>query len=227
MSDTFWTGLFAALTATLVPILTLIYQRAKEAKMESQDAKKASEEAKIASKANSETIKEISEKNKEQHIKMNHELDELKRLIKEAAIAEGILQGRKDLKQELLNVKDDTTAELSKKLDAMQSDQDVIWGGIIKRGYVEAEKTDCLLPQPGGGWNLTARARREYDPIAADLKMVLQNLRTLLGREPTDETLSWAIEKKFQDWMQQHACPGLGVNQHGCLAIACVIAREP
>ncbi len=107
-----------------------------------------------------------------------------------------------------------------------QEDFDSVWEGIILRGFKEAEVKGHLQPDGEECWTVSADARKVYGEIAPDLKAIRKNLQLTHGGLLSESTLAWAIEQRFQKWMLEHACPTLGVNQHGCLAIAAIIARE-
>lgn len=107
----------------------------------------------------------------------------------------------------------------------VHNDYKFVWAGIVDRGYVEAVKQGALL---GGcqNWIVSQTANETYREIANELRHIYAYQKIDLKREPTDAEIAWAIEQRFQQWMITHACPRLGVNQHGCLAIASVIARS-
>lgn len=110
-------------------------------------------------------------------------------------------------------------------LRAVKRDYKFVWQGIVERGYVEAMKNGALL---GGcqNWIVSQTANETYREIANELRHIYRYQVIDLKREPTDGELAWAIEQRFQSWMVIHACPRLGVNSHGCLAIASVISRS-
>lgn len=113
-------------------------------------------------------------------------------------------------------------------LNQTKRDYDHVWKGIVSRGFLEAQKMRYLIPDVCNETELTVsgKARQVYSEIAPALKSVRRRLAKSYGRSPSDEELGFAIEREFQNWMLGHACPLLGVNQHGCIAIACVLARE-
>lgn len=113
-------------------------------------------------------------------------------------------------------------------LRAVRSQQKTMWRGIVARGYVEAEKIGVLVRtgDPARPWTVSEQGRLVYETIKPTLKATRAKLREKLGREPADDTLAWAFEREFQQWFLEHACRELGVDQHGCLAVACVIAKE-
>jgi hypothetical protein len=113
-------------------------------------------------------------------------------------------------------------------LRTVKEDQATLWHGIIARGYVEAHLQGLLINtgNPARPWAVAEKARRVFDTIKPTLAATRHRLKQELGREPTDDTLAWIFERDLQNWFTDTACPALGVHQHGCLAIACVIARE-
>ena len=113
------------------------------------------------------------------------------------------------------------------KIQRLQQDYRTIWHGIVARGFIEAAKCEHMKFE-NGRWVVSQNARALYAEIEMRLRDNVRRLAKIYGREPTNEELSWAIEQnsELQAWMIEHGCPTLGVNQHGCLAIACVIARE-
>jgi hypothetical protein len=58
------------------------------------------------------------------------------------------------------------------------------------------------------------------------LKDLFGRLKESYGQEPSDDELAAAIEMEFQDWLVGRACPTLKLNQHGCLAVASIVARQ-
>ena len=134
-----------------------------------------------------------------------------------------------DLKREAKKLRGDQ--------ESMQIDAKVIQEGLIKRGYVEASKTSHIVGSETEGWKIASdTARKIYEPIATQLKIIYSAVRTELERDPTVTELGMALEKgvlwvdgkeqKLQDWMITNACPVLHNNSFGCVAIASVIARE-
>ena len=115
-------------------------------------------------------------------------------------------------------------------MDMRQTKQDynTIWKGIVERGFLEAEELRVIIRIDGESktYMVAENARQIYNDIAEDLKRIRKKLKDSMGKEPSNEVLAWAIERDFQAWMIANACPKLGVNQHGCLAIACILARE-
>lgn len=112
-----------------------------------------------------------------------------------------------------------------RELVQMRTGYAKVWTGIVQRGFVEAQ-TLGHLKHICDSWVVSASARLMYASIAPDLQRLYGQIRQRLGRSPTDDELGWEIEQKHQKWMLANACPGLGLNEHGCLAIAGIIARE-
>lgn len=110
-------------------------------------------------------------------------------------------------------------------LKRLRSDYKNIWHGIVARGYVEAISLGHLVMKDGQ-WHVSEEARNHYGPIAPQLRTIRHNLKVKMGREPSDDELTWAVEQdaSLQQWMVDNGCPALGINQHGCLAIACIIS---
>lgn len=111
------------------------------------------------------------------------------------------------------------------KINANYADQRKVWAGIMRRGFLEARikgylirDVDCL--------KVSVKARNAFSEIMSDLCGTHNHLVKKLKRTPTDDELTWAIEEQFQDWMMDHACVALTLNQHGCLAIASILSRE-
>lgn len=102
---------------------------------------------------------------------------------------------------------------------------DRLWHGIIARGYVEAQKCGHLTRLDNGTWHIADPVKAVYGAIGKELRTLYRELKTRLNRPPTNYEYSWAIEEDptLQIWMVENACPKLGLNQHGCLAIAFVI----
>ena len=105
---------------------------------------------------------------------------------------------------------------------------DILWNGICARGFVEAQKCGHIKKSVDGTWIITDEARTIYVAVGKELRDLFRNLKIRLSRFPTDAEFTWEIEQdpNLQAWMVVEACPKLGVNQHGCLAIACVIVKE-
>lgn len=112
-----------------------------------------------------------------------------------------------------------------KKLEDINRDYHFIWRGIILRGFMEAERTGNI-ERCDSTWKISDRSRQAYADIADGLRTLYQAKSASLSRSPTDDELAWEIEMKYQDWMLGNVCQILGVSQHGCTAIASIIARE-
>lgn len=109
----------------------------------------------------------------------------------------------------------------------LREDYKRIWLGIVARGFLEAQKSG-FLSLDGETWNTTDEVREVYSEIRLRLRVIYRILKRRLDREPTDAELGWYIEldEGIQQWMFSNGCPQLGLNQHGCIALAAVIARE-
>lgn len=113
------------------------------------------------------------------------------------------------------------------ELKAVKESYDNVWYGIVRRGFVEGVRCSHI-ERVEGKWKISDAAKLTYSEISLKLKLLFKSLVLTFGRNPTDEEFAWAVEqdKVFQKWMLEHACPNLGVSQHGCLAIACIIGSE-
>lgn len=105
------------------------------------------------------------------------------------------------------------------------SHNQIVWSGIMKRGYLEA-RAKGYLSKDTGNLRVSDRARKAYTEVMVRLQEIHQHLTKKFRRTPTDDELTWAIEEEFQDWMIENACAVLNMNQHGCLAVASILARE-
>ncbi len=113
-------------------------------------------------------------------------------------------------------------------LRKLRANNDTLWLGLVARGFVEAQKCGYLRLD-AGVWIVAEKARSVYAEIQPRLQVLCVVLRKKHEREPTDAEVGWSVEsnKDLQQWLIDHACPKLGLNQHGCIAIAAVLAREP
>ena len=112
-----------------------------------------------------------------------------------------------------------------REIKALRKSNDVMWASLVKRGFLEAASKQHIK-KVAGVWQVTDEARKAFAPIVEALRDMRQRLVHGLGKEPDDDELGAAIEMEYQDWLVENICPALKVNQHGCLAIACVLARE-
>lgn len=114
------------------------------------------------------------------------------------------------------------------RVRAIRFERQAIWHGIMLRGYVEAEKTGVLKRSgnPQNPWIVSASAAQIYEQVKPTLIATKNKMALELGHQPTDDDLAWTFELELQQWFVEHGCPNIGTNQHGCLAVACVIAKE-
>ncbi len=228
LSATDWTVIIAAVILGLQQLLGMVlaYLREKNVAVKVEEAKKVAKDAVAGVAAvTAETVRaatakidKIQESVETVAHSTNAMKDELVRVTGQSEYAKGKLAG-----VEHQESKERTETKMN--VSQIQADYDKVWAGITGRGYVEAEKIGHLK-KSCDSWVISPDARAAYTDIEVGLKEVFMAERHRLQRSPTDPELAWAIESKYQQWMLGHACPVLGVNQHGCLAIASIIARE-
>lgn len=109
----------------------------------------------------------------------------------------------------------------------LKDDYQRVWLGFVARGFLEAQKAGYLVYEHDE-WNTTAAVREVYAEVHDQLRRIYLVLRRKFERDPTDAEISFNIEMddELQNWMIDHACPTLGINQHGCLALATIVARS-
>lgn len=117
---------------------------------------------------------------------------------------------------------------LRAKHKVLYDEHKVIWHGIVQRGYLEAELLGLTYRtgNPEKPWAVSDRAKIVYAPICPTLKATHEALAKKLGHEPSEDTLAFAFEAELQQWMLENACPRLNLKHHGCLAIACILAKN-
>ena len=106
-----------------------------------------------------------------------------------------------------------------------QDDIDMLWEGLVRRGFVGARRIG-FLTETDGRRAVAEKVRELFLEKRDDLKAIRKKLKNFLGRDPLDLELAFEIEKQHQVWLTKAICPALGVEQYECVALATVIACE-
>ena len=116
---------------------------------------------------------------------------------------------------------------LFRRLRTLRGRYDKMWIGITERGLSEAKNKGHII-QHGGRWILSADAIVACQPIKFQLRQMYRDVVQKLGRTPTDEEYAFAVKQhdELREWIHHNVCPALDMNQHGCLAVVCLIAQE-
>lgn len=123
--------------------------------------------------------------------------------------------------------------EIKERQDTLERSQNSLWYGTISRGFVGAHRRGWVVYK-GSRWYLipenpeTLRIRELYSEKVADLKALAYTLKNRFKRKPTDFEISRVIEedKPMQQWIMDHICPALQIENHECIALACALAQE-
>lgn len=108
----------------------------------------------------------------------------------------------------------------------LQFEYNRAWKGIVARGFLEALDSSHMYQDGVGGFIISDVAKALFGDKIFEFRKLRKDLSIELGHEPSIEALGWAIEQKYQTWLVEVVCPTLKVRQYGCIAIACVLARE-
>jgi hypothetical protein len=100
--------------------------------------------------------------------------------------------------------------------------------GDLARAEILLRKSDATLNEPGDDNPilLTAKVRRLYAPITAELHRMYLQSRSASIYDSTD--LSWQIEKRFLQFLTGPGgvCHQINFDRRECIAAAMAIARE-
>ena len=130
---------------------------------------------------------------------------------------------RTSLRKEIAQLR----AELKRDYGQMKDDYDAAWRGVVRRGFLEAVQCGYIEVRDGKV-SVSEKAASFYNERLPQLKRVYAEMVLRLKRYPTEEEYQWEVEhdKDIQEWLIGDVCPRLGVNRHGCLAIASALVRE-
>lgn len=112
-----------------------------------------------------------------------------------------------------------------KRQDGFAESLSAQWRRNIRMAELEAIDLGHLLPQPDGGYRLSADAARVFEPRAKELRGLRRVLENRHDRPPLPEEFGQALEMlPIQEWLLEEVCPAINTRRFGCLYIAWVVS---